>query len=122
MRRVLIVGLIAVGVIVVGSCATAWWLLRGSLPQLDGRASLAEGGPRAEVTIERDADGIATVRGTDHHDVAYGLGYAHAQDRFFQMDLARRLAAGELWVCSARVLSNRTSAPVFSACARWQDA
>jgi len=114
MRRVLIVGLIAVAVIVVGSCATAWWLLQGSLPQLDGRASLAEGGPRAEVTIERDADGIATVRGTDHHDVAYGLGYAHAQDRFFQMDLARRLAAGELsGLLGASVVEQDERARIF---------
>ena len=29
-------------------------------------------------------------------DLAYATGYAHAQDRFFQMDLSRRLAAGEL--------------------------
>jgi penicillin amidase len=96
MRKVFIVGVIVVGVVVVGLTATGWWLLRGSLPQLDGRASLAAAGPRAEVAIERDADGIVTVRGADHGDVAYGLGYAHAQDRFFQMDLARRLAAGEL--------------------------
>lgn len=96
MRRIFIVGGIALGVVVFGAMLTAWWLLRGSLPQLDGRAALAAVGPRADVVIERDADGVVTVRGADHDDVAYGLGYAHAQDRFFQMDLARRLAAGEL--------------------------
>ncbi len=96
MRKIFIVGAITLGVLVVGAMATGWWLLRGSLPQLDGRASLAAAGPRAAVTIERDVDGIVTVRGADHDDVAYGLGYAHGQDRFFQMDLARRLAAGEL--------------------------
>ena len=96
MRRIFIVGGIALGVVVFGAMLTAWWLLRGSLPQLDGRAALAAVSPRADVVIERDADGVVTVRGADHDDVAYGLGYAHAQDRFFQMDLARRLAAGEL--------------------------
>ena len=96
MRRIFIVGGIALGVVVFGAMLTAWWLLRGSLPQLDGRTALAAVGPRADVVIERDADGVVTVRGADHDDVAYGLGYAHAQDRFFQMDLARRLAEGPL--------------------------
>lgn len=96
MRKAVIVGLLVVGVIVVGALGSAWGLLRGSLPQLDGIAVLAGAGPRAKVTLERDADGIVTVRGEDSSDVAFGLGYAHAQDRFFQMDLSRRLAAGEL--------------------------
>ncbi|NBU26480.1 MAG: hypothetical protein EBS39_12890, partial [Gammaproteobacteria bacterium] len=72
------------------------WLLRGSLPQLDGHAAAGEGGPRAEVVIERDAAGAPTVRGGSLADVAYGLGFLHAQDRFFQMDVSRRFAAGEL--------------------------
>lgn len=96
MRKGFIVGLLVVGMIVGGALGSAWWLLHGSLPQLDGTAVLAGAGPRARVTLERDADGIVTVRGEDSNDVAFGLGYAHAQDRFFQMDLSRRLAAGEL--------------------------
>jgi penicillin amidase len=74
----------------------AWWALRGSLPQLDGSVAARSEGPQARVVVERDAEGIPTIRGETFDDVAYGLGYSHAQDRFFQMDLSRRLAAGEL--------------------------
>jgi penicillin amidase len=73
-----------------------WWLLRGSLPQLSGELDGLEGGPRAQILLQRDADGAPTVRGESWPDVAYGLGFLHAQDRFFQMDLSRRFAAGEL--------------------------
>ncbi|HQW09720.1 MAG TPA: penicillin acylase family protein [Steroidobacteraceae bacterium] len=72
----------------------AWLLLRASLPQLDGEYDA--GSAQAPVTLERDALGTPTVTGADRAALAYGLGFAHAQDRFFQMDLARRLAAGEL--------------------------
>lgn len=72
------------------------WLLRGSLPQLDGAVDADPAGPRTAVVVERDASGAVTVRGDDPEAVAYGLGFAHAQDRFFQMDLSRRLPAGEL--------------------------
>ncbi|MDD2764501.1 MAG: penicillin acylase family protein [Opitutaceae bacterium] len=71
-----------------------WWLTRRSLPQLDGAATLP--GLSAAVTVGRDALGVPTVRGASRIDVARALGYLHAQDRFFQMDLLRRRAAGEL--------------------------
>ena len=76
--------------------AAGWFYfqLRGSLPQLDGTQPLL--GLSAPVTIERDALGVPTIRGESRTDVAQALGFAHAQDRFFQMDLMRRRAAGEL--------------------------
>jgi penicillin amidase len=74
----------------------AWFYhqLRASLPQLDGSQSVP--GLSAVVTVTRDALGVPTVRGESRLDVARGLGFLHAQDRFFQMDLLRRKAAGEL--------------------------
>jgi penicillin amidase len=48
------------------------------------------------VRVERDALGVPTVRGGDRLDVARATGFLHAQERFFQMDLLRRKAAGEL--------------------------
>ena len=69
-------------------------LLRASLPQLDG--DIRHSGVRAPVHIERDARGVATIDAASRLDLAYGTGFVHAQDRFFQMDLSRRLAAGEL--------------------------
>lgn len=74
--------------------AYAWWQMRGSLPQLDGRQPLA--GLSAAVTIERDALGVPTLTGATRVDVARATGFVHAQDRFFQMDLLRRTGAGEL--------------------------
>ena len=46
--------------------------------------------------IERDALGVPVVRGGSRLDVARATGFLHAQERFFQMDLLRRSAAGEL--------------------------
>jgi len=37
-----------------------------------------------------------TVTGHSRNDVAFATGFAHAQDRFFQMDLARRMSSGRL--------------------------
>lgn len=73
------------------------WLylqLQGSLPQLAGAAPLA--GLSMPVIVERDALGIPTIRGENRLDVARATGFVHAQERFFQMDLLRRTAAGEL--------------------------
>ncbi|MCZ6771190.1 MAG: penicillin acylase family protein [Proteobacteria bacterium] len=72
----------------------AYLSLRGSLPKLDGIV-LVEG-LEALVLIERDTLGVATIRGGNRIDVARATGFLHAQERFFQMDLLRRSAAGEL--------------------------
>jgi penicillin G amidase len=80
--------LIAVGV------AAGWLVLQASLPVLDGR--VRGNGLSATVTVDRDALGVPTISGVDRADLAYATGFLHAQDRFFQMDLLRRAAAGEL--------------------------
>lgn len=71
-----------------------WLFLRGSLAQLDGE--LPASGLTADVTAVRDALGVPTIGGNNRLDVAYATGYLHAQERYFQMDLMRRVAAGEL--------------------------
>jgi len=71
-----------------------WLVLRASLPDLDGHITTAGIGDVA--TIERDADGIPAITATNRADLAFATGFAHGQDRFFQMDLIRRQAAGEL--------------------------
>jgi len=68
--------------------------LRSSLPQVEGRIEVK--GLKAEVTIARDGDGVPLITAADDEDVAFGLGYAHAQDRLFQMELMRRNGAGRL--------------------------
>jgi penicillin amidase len=71
-----------------------WSAARGSLPALEGEVALA--GLSAPVTVERDASGNAVITGATRTDVAAALGFLHGQERFFQMDLLRRTAAGEL--------------------------
>ncbi|KGS52769.1 penicillin amidase family protein [Burkholderia pseudomallei MSHR5609] len=68
--------------------------LRASLPRLDGELRAPVLG--APMTAERDALGVPTITARDRFDAAYGIGYLHAQDRFFQMDMLRRSGAGEL--------------------------
>ncbi len=89
--------LLAGGGLLALSAGCAGWLygqLQGSLPRLDGAATLA--GLSAPVGVERDALGVPTIRGETRLDVARATGFVHAQERFFQMDLLRRAAAGEL--------------------------
>ena len=82
--------------VALAALAGGWFYfrLRASLPQLDGPAAVA--GLGASVIVERDSLGVPTVKGQNRADVARALGWLHAQDRFFQMDLLRRKAAGEL--------------------------
>ena len=57
---------------------------------------MALAGLEGPVSVERDALGVPWIRGGTRLDVARATGFLHAQERFFQMDLARRRAAGEL--------------------------
>jgi penicillin amidase len=93
-RKWLVRGFLGLLLLVAGLGGFGWVQVKRSLPVLEGKVALA--GLAAPVAIERDAQGVATIRGEHRFDVARGLGFAHGQDRFFQMDLARRFAAGEL--------------------------
>lgn len=73
---------------------SAWWALRASIAPLDGELALA--GLSAPATAERDALGYVSITAANRLDAARALGFVHAQERFFQMDLLRRNAAGEL--------------------------
>jgi penicillin amidase len=74
--------------------ATGWWLLGGSRARLDGQHQLP--GLSSRVSVSRDALGTVTLQGQNRTDLSYALGYVHAQERFFEMDLMRRVPAGEL--------------------------
>ena len=88
--RRLLLGLLALVLVL----AIALYLgLRGSLPTYDGQL---KSGVSAPVKVERDERGYATITAASRVDAARALGFTHAQERFFQMDLLRRNAAGEL--------------------------
>ena len=65
-----------------------------ALPQTEGRLMLP--GNRAEVRIERDSQGVPSIHAQTEDDLAWGLGVVHAQDRLWQMETQRRLAAGRM--------------------------
>ncbi len=93
-RRWALASLVVLTVVLMGAAGAGLWYLRGSLAILEGSRLLP--GLSAPVQVERDALGVPTVRGETLADVARALGFLHAQERFFQMDLLRRRAAGEL--------------------------
>lgn len=68
--------------------------LRSSLPDLDGKITLK--GPESEITIARDTHGIPHIGGASDHDIFFAMGYVHAQDRLWQMEMNRRIGNGEL--------------------------
>jgi penicillin amidase len=82
--------------VIVASAAVIYFLLHASLPQLTGRFVAPSKALHAHASIERDGNGTPTIKAASRVDLAYATGFAHAQDRFFQMDLMRRAAAGEL--------------------------
>ncbi|MGH8208738.1 MAG: penicillin acylase family protein, partial [Steroidobacteraceae bacterium] len=86
--------LVAVAVLVLAPLALVHGVLRASLPQLDGTVGASS--LSAPVRIERDRLGVPTIVAANRIDLAYATGFVHGQDRFFEMDLSRRLAAGEL--------------------------
>jgi penicillin G amidase len=64
------------------------------LPKIDGQMTVA--GLSTEVDIVRDAAGIPHIYAKNDDDAWFALGYAHAQDRLWQLELNRRTAAGRL--------------------------
>jgi penicillin amidase len=74
----------------------AWWLkhaMHTALPQLDGQLKVP--GLTVPVTVRRDRHGIPHIEAANLDDLFVAQGYVTAQDRLWQMDMARRMAAGE---------------------------
>lgn len=78
----------------IGAMFVIYLGFKASLPKLEGELNTSH--ITAKVSVERDAKGVASISGDNRADIAYATGYIHAQERFFQMDLSRRMAAGEL--------------------------
>jgi penicillin G amidase len=65
-------------------------------PGVLAQAAVTAGGMSASGTITYDAEGVPTITAANDVDAAWMMGYAHATDRFFQMDQLRRTASGTL--------------------------
>ena len=86
--------LVAVLVVLAVAAAGGRHYLRRSLPQIDGTITVA--GVSAPIDIVRDADAIPHIYAATKADALFGLGYVHAQDRLWQMELQRRIGFGRL--------------------------
>ena len=68
--------------------------MREQAPQLDGQLQLP--GLSAPVLVRRDVHGVPHIQAANMDDLLEAQGFVVAQDRLWQMDMARRFAAGEL--------------------------
>jgi penicillin amidase len=70
------------------------WYRSASQPQIDGNMKLR--GIAAAIDIVRDAEGIPHIYAQSANDAYFALGFVHAQDRLWQLELNRRIAAGRM--------------------------
>ncbi len=87
-------GVIAVLLLALITLLVLWIYIQRASPITDGVLRLQ--GLRAEIRIERDEHGIPTIRASSREDALFGLGYAHAQDRLWQLETHKRIASGRL--------------------------
>nr|WP_314491326.1 penicillin acylase family protein [uncultured Pseudomonas sp.] len=91
MKRRLLIGALGATSILIAAGA---WYLHSKQPQRSGEQALA--GLQAPVSVRYDERGVPHIQADSEADLYRALGYVHAQDRLFQMEMVRRLARGEL--------------------------
>ena len=84
----------ALGLLLALALAGAGWFLWQRLPQREGELPLR--GLQAPVSVRYDEWGVPHLRADNEADLYRALGWVHAQDRLFQMEMVRRLSRGEL--------------------------
>ena len=87
-------GALALLLLTVAAAGAGYLWIRGSLPVIDGERAVP--GLTAPVEIVRDRHGIPHVLAGNEEDALFALGYVHAQDRLWQMEMNRRIGAGRL--------------------------
>lgn len=86
--------LVTVLVLAVIAAGVGWWTVQRSFPTTSGRVDVP--GLTASVTVYRDDAGIPQLVAETDHDLFFGQGYVHAQDRFWEMDFRRHVTAGRV--------------------------
>lgn len=94
MKRLLKWCLILLSALLLIAIVAATVHLFGKRVQRSGNQVLT--GLQAEVTVQYDERGVPHIEAKNEADLYRALGYVHAQDRLFQMEMVRRLANGEL--------------------------
>ncbi|MEO0718129.1 MAG: penicillin acylase family protein [Pseudomonadota bacterium] len=85
---------LAVGGVAIAATALSYYLASRSLP--DYAADRIVDGPTAQIEIIRDERAVPHIFAKTEYDAYFGLGYVHAQDRLWQMELRRRMAQGRI--------------------------
>jgi len=92
-RRARRIALGAAAALFVAVCVLVVWVRR-PVPAASGEARV--GGLHSDLEIVRDAHAIPHIYAHSVEDAYLGLGYAHAQDRLWQLEWNRRVASGRL--------------------------
>src|SRR5436190_17759498 len=75
--------------------AGLWYqVFRRSLPRTKG--TLRMPGLGGAIEIRRDRWGVPHIRAATAHDLWFGEGFCHGQDRLWQIDLYRRIGSGRI--------------------------
>ncbi len=77
-----------------GSIGGYIWYRQASQPDVAGTLKLA--GLRDRVVVVRDRNAVPHIQAANALDAYYALGYVHAQDRLWQMQMNKRIVAGRL--------------------------
>ncbi|MBP0618803.1 penicillin acylase family protein [Cupriavidus consociatus] len=77
-----------------GTAGSLIWYRQAAQPPASGTAALP--GLRGQVTVVRDGNGVPQIRAASKADAWFALGYVHAQDRLWQMQMNKRVVAGRL--------------------------
>ncbi len=70
--------------------------LKGTKPVLSGKYTTLNGNTTGKILIGRDILGVPLIKAENREDMFWAMGFVHASDRLFQMDLIRRLSTGRL--------------------------
>jgi penicillin amidase len=81
-------------IVIAVAAGAGYWYVQGKQPQRTGEVVIS--GLQAPVSVRYDARGVPHLQAQNETDLYRALGYVHAQDRLFQMEIMRRLARGEL--------------------------
>jgi penicillin G amidase len=99
------VGFAALAFLVIVAAIALYFAIRASVPKLEGNTTVPS--LSQLVLVGRDANGTVKLGALNELDAMRALGYVHAQERFFEMDLTRRSAAGELSELLGKVTLDR---------------
>ncbi len=94
MKRILKISALLLVLLIALTSAGAAWYFHSKQPQRSGTLTLTR--LSAPVSVRYDERGVPHIRAENETDLYRALGYVHAQDRLFQMEMVRRLAQGEL--------------------------